>query len=119
MEINLYNLEDKIFSNSELQKKLSDFKEIFDQWKFAKRIGGMASRIKEMEMNLLNSIEQKHIDILSQHFGSNVILKRINNNITKSFCFSLSDCEVPVEAKEYREFCVHRGKDDFNLTLWR
>lgn len=119
MEINLYNIEEKIFLNSELQKKLSDFKEIFDQWKFAKMVGGMASEIKDMEINLVNSIEQKHIDILNQYFKTNVVLKKIRNNITKNFEFSLFDCEVPIEAKEYREFCLSRGKDGFKLTFWR
>ena len=119
MEINLYNIEEKIFLNSELQKKLSDFKEIFDQWKFAKMVGGMASKIKDMEINLVNSLEQKHIDILSQYFKTNVVLKKISNNITKDFLFSLVDCEVPIEAKEYRELCMSRGKDSFNLTFWR
>ena len=119
MEINLYNIEEKIFLNSELQKKLFDFKEIFDQWKFAKMVGGMESKIKDMEINLVNSIGQKHIDILNQYFKTNVVLKKISNNITKNFEFSLFDCEVPIEAKEYREFCLFRGKDGFNLTFWR
>lgn len=119
MEINLYNVEEKIFLNSELQKKLSDFKEIFDQWKFAKMVGGMASRLKDMEINLINSLEKKHIGVLSQYFKTNVFLKNISNNITKNFELSLIDCEVPIEAKEYREFCLSRGKDGFNLTFWR
>ncbi len=119
MEINLYNLEEKIFLNPELHKKLYDFKEIFDQWKFAKMVGGMASKLRDMEITLINSLEQKHVDILSQYFKTNVILKKISNNITKTFEFSIGDCEVPIEAKEYREFCVSRGKDSFNITLWR
>ena len=119
MEINLYNLEEKIFLNSELQRKLPEFKEIFDQWKFSKMVGGMASKLREIEINLINSIEQKHIDILSQYFEINVVLKKINDNITKNFIFSFDDCEIPIEAKEYREFCISRGKDGFNLTLWR
>lgn len=119
MEINLYNVEEKIFSNSELQKKLPDFKEVFDQWKFAKMVGGMASKLREMEISFINAIDQRHVDVLNTHFECVVIVKKINNNITKSFQFSIHDCEIPIETKEYREFCVSRGKDGFNLTLWR
>jgi hypothetical protein len=118
MEINFYNIRDKIFSNSEVQKKLPFFRGIFDQWNLANSIGGMGARLQLLEMELLKNLNSDHLSSLGEFFSSEVTVKKIDNNLCKNY--KLEHCgELPQEIKEYREFCVSADKDNVYLTLWR
>lgn len=118
MEINFYNIRDKIFSNSEVQKKLPFFRGIFDQWNIANSVGGMGARLQLLEMELLKNLNSDHISSLNEFFSSEVTVKKIDNNLCKNYKLEHYD-ELPKEIKEYREFCVSTNKDGFYLTLWR
>jgi len=120
MEITLYNIREKIFSDSEAQKKLYYFKQIFDQWNISYSVGGMESRLKSMELELLNSLDNEHIEIIKEHFNvSEVTIRKISNNLSKNYKISKDSDNLPKEIIEYREFCVSITKDDIYLTLWR
>lgn len=119
MEITLYNIREKIFLNSDIQKKLSFFKIIFDEWNLAYALGGMASRLRHLEIELLNSLEDDHKKILSQHFNSNIEIKKINNNLSKNYKMPIDEKKLPEEILEYREMCISTNKDNLYLTLWR
>lgn len=119
MEITLYNIREKIFLNSDLQKKLSFFKTIFDEWNFANILGGMSSKQRYLEIELLNALEEDHIFILSQYFSSEIKIKKIENNLSKNYKFSINCEELPKEIREYREFCISVNKENLYLTFWR
>lgn len=120
MEITLYNIREKIFLNLDLQKKLSFFKNIFDEWNFSRSIGGMASRMKHLEMELLNSLDENHISILNQYFLSNVKIKKIENNLSKNYQISIEeDKNLPEDIQEYKGFCISSNEKKIYLTLWR
>jgi uncharacterized protein YjaZ len=118
MEINLYNIREKIFSSSELQKKLSFFKPIFDQWNIAYSVGGMVSRMKMFELELLNALNSDHEDILKKHFSTDIKIKKIDNNLSKNYIV-LNNENLPKEIEEYREFCISASRDKLYLTFWR
>lgn len=119
MEINIYNVREEIFFNSEIKKKLNSLKNIFDQWNIANNIGGMNSRLRMLELKLINSLNDEHKEIINEHFGLKVKIKKISNNLSQNYKFSIEDQNLPKEIKEFREFCVSANQNNIYLTLWR
>lgn len=119
MEITLYNIRDVIFLDPEIQKKLFIFKNIFDQWKIANSVGGMESRLKNLELDLLNLLNKEHEEILNKHFMSKIKIKKIKNNLSADYRLPINSENLPGDIREYREFCVSANSNQIYLTLWR
>lgn len=117
MEINIKNIEEIIFYDKILTEKLPEFRQLFDQWRLAQRVQSLKNIIQQSIFEVLNGLNEKHIKILEEYFAEEVFVNKINNKL-------VVNCELPLDSRlcgfaEYRDFCVHRNKDQFSITFWR
>ena len=64
ININLLNAEEILFLNKEIRDNLPEFRQIFQQWDFAKSTLVLRSIAKKSIMDLLNNISPAQIDII-------------------------------------------------------
>jgi hypothetical protein len=119
MEINIKNIEEIIFYDKILTEKLPEFRHLFDQWRLAQRVQSLKNIIQGSIFEVLNSLNEKHIKILEEYFSEEVFVNKINNKLVANFELSLDDPDKLCEFAEYRDFCLHRNKDQFSITFWR
>lgn len=117
MEINLKNVEQIIFFDKKMREILPEFKHFFDQWNLGKMIPALSEMGSKSVLDLLNSLDTNHIQKLENYFGDSVIVNKINYNIVKSHEMLLGDSLCGFV--EYKDFCVHRNKENLSLTFWR
>lgn len=116
MEINLKNIEEQIFFNSEIKKLLPDFQNLFYQWEMSKTYPGFGNLGKNSLSKFMDSLERTHIDILEKYFGETVYIKNVNPNIVQDI--SLNNANL-CESYNLLDFCCYRDKDAVHLTFWR
>lgn len=118
MKINLQNIEEQIFFNQEIYKLLPEFNNLFYQWQLSKRHPGLSTLGKRSVIDLLNALENKHIQILEEYFGEEIILNKISDNIVKHYESDLDDANL-CQFTDYKDFSVYRNKDKMKVTFWR
>lgn len=86
--INFAKIENLIFYDSNLRKKLPEFNAFFDQW----RLSLLASNLKTLKnqalINCLKNIKEPQIDILKTYFNDEIT---IDNNIDYRSVIHLED----------------------------
>lgn len=118
MEIDFYNIEEKIFLEKRLQQLLPELKPLFDRWNFAKS-NGLFTFLKSVENQLLDSLSEGHTSIISEYYKEIVIIKKNNINMTKNYSYYLNEDFDLHKSTEYRDFCIHRDKSNISFTFWR
>jgi len=118
MEIDFYNVEEKIFLEKRLQQSLPELKPLFDRWNFAK-VNGLFTFLKSVENQLIDSLSDGHISIISEYYKEDIIIKRNNINIIKNYSYDLNEDFGLHQPREYKDFCISRNKNNIFFTFWR
>lgn len=118
MEINLQNIEEQIFFDRKIQALFPEFRHYFDQWHLSKVYPGFGNLGKRSVVDLLNSIEAKHILALEEYFGCPILVNKIDPNIVRNYEAPLENVEL-CQFSNYHEFCLSRNKDEVKITFWR
>jgi hypothetical protein len=118
MEINLKNIEQQIFFDEKICEKLPEFRHLFDQWRMSKQYPGFGNLGNRSVLDLLNSLEPKHIAILEEYFKTSILLNKIDPHIVRHHENGLNT-EGLCEFSGYKEFCIYRSKDKMKLSFWR
>lgn len=118
MEINLQNIEEQIFFDKKIHALLPEFRHYFDQWQLSKVYPGFGNLGSRSVVDLLNSIEAKHLRILEEYFGSSILLNKIDPKIVQNFQCSVDDANL-CEFSGYKDFCFFRDKNQMKITFWR
>ena len=118
MQIDFYNIEEKIFLEKRLQQLLPELKSLFDRWNFAK-INGLFTFLKSVENQLLDSLSEGHISIIEEYYKETVIINKNNTNIVKDYSYDLNEDFKLHKPREYKDFCISRDKNNVFLTFWR
>jgi predicted phage-related endonuclease len=118
MQIDFYNIEEKIFLEKRLQQLLPELKPLFDRWNFAK-INGLFTFLKSVENQLLDSLSEGHMSIIEEYYKETVIVNKNNTNIVKDYSYDLNEDFKLHKSREYKDFCISRDKNNVFLTFWR
>lgn len=110
--INLSNVEDIIFYNTEIKNKLPKYKNFFDSWELSQRVSGLRQLKTTTLLDFLNSISSDEIEEVLQ---TQVIIESINTKIVENSEYCLDD----IELNWYGEFCLYRNSDKVYITCWR
>ena len=119
MEINLRNIEEIIFFNKDAQAVLPEFRQQFDQWQLAYRIPGLKALGQRSVLEVLNTLEERHLKSLESYFGEPVLMQRLNHKLVDHYNCSIEEANRLCEFTEYKDFCIHRNKDKLSITFWR
>lgn len=117
MEINLKNIEEIFFYDKKLQELFPEFRHFFDQWMVGKRVPALTSMAKKSILDLLESIDLKHVEKLEKYFNTKIAIVKLNTKLVKNHQINLD--ENICGFTEYKDFCVYRKKDQVFLSFWR
>jgi hypothetical protein len=119
MEINIQNIEEQIFYDKKIRNILPDFKNLFDQWTISQTIPGMKFLALKSALELLNSLNENHIQILEEYFSDKILIDRLDHRTIANLSCTVDEINDLCKFSAFKEFCVYRNKDKVSLTFWR
>ena len=118
MNINLSNVEEIVFYDKSLQRKLPEFKHLFDQWMLAIKAPTLRSLGKRSILDFLNNLENEHIAIIEKYLGSEITIDKLDYHIVKNYNFQLEDTDLN-GLPTYADFAIFRNEDQLYISFWR
>ena len=118
MNINLSNVEEIVFYDKSLQRKLPAFKHLFDQWTLAMQAPTLRSLGKRSILDFLNNLENEHIAIIEKHLGSKITIEQLDYHIVQHYDFSLESADLD-GLQTYSDFAIFRNEDQLYISFWR
>lgn len=119
MNLNIKNVEEIIFFDKKIQNLLPEQSHFFEQWKLGKRIPSLNYLSQKNILDFLNSINEKHINILEKYFNQEVYVDKINYNLVENKIFYLDDSLDLCEFSGFKDFTLTRNKNVCKITFWR
>lgn len=121
MNINLQNIESVIFFDRQIRKLLPDFRNEFGQWDLAQHSSTLRSLGKRTVLNVLNSLNDEHVEILESYFKEPVTLMKLDHHIVRHSVFALEDSQSELNQLDgwVGEFAICRDADHLYVSNWR
>lgn len=122
VQINIQNVEELIFYNKEIWKKMPELVHLRDQWRMSKMTPILRAMGRKALLDFLKSAKNIHEDILSDHFKTEVTIDKIERHLVKNIEFSLDDFDEyeDFEFNEvYTSYSVFRDDKKVYITFWR
>jgi hypothetical protein len=119
MEINLQNIEELLFFDKKAQALLPEFRHFFDQWQLGQRFPGMKTLGQRSVLELLNSLNEKHIRKLEEYFADTILVDKVDNRLVAHHEWSVGEADGLCEFAGYRDFCLTREKGRIYVSFWR
>lgn len=120
VRINIENVEELIFQNKEIWRKMPDLVHLRDQWRISKMAPMLRSLGKKSLLEFLRNVKKQHEDIISEHLKDEVTIDKIERHLVKNIEFSIEDDDVIFDSHEiYTGFASFRKEGKMYLTFWR
>jgi len=120
MRINIKNVEELVFENKNLWKRMPEMVYLRDQWRMSKMSPMLRGLGRKSLLDFLRSAKNGHEDILSDYFKTTVTIDKIERSIVKNLVFSVADEDPRFEFEDtYADFSLYRKEDKVYVTFWR
>lgn len=120
MQINFQNVEEIIFYNEEIWKKIPDLIHLRDQWRISRITPMLKAMGRKAILDFLRTIKPYHEEALSEYFKDTVTIDRIENHLVINKEFLVEDDHVDFDIYEnFTGFSTYRKKDQVHITFWR
>ncbi len=120
IKIDFSNVQQLIFSDTEIQKKLPEFNDLFQQWKLGLFAPSLRPMAQKAQLDLLNQLGDEHIRTLETHFGTTVTVEKLDYTLIKSYTVSLLDAQEQIECLGIEgEMFLHRDANHVYIGVWR
>ncbi len=120
MEINLKNIEEIIFYNSEVWKIIPELSQYYSNWMMSKNVPGLRDLGKRTLLKFLQDINQESVSKLELFFKEPIMLNKINDNVVTNIETRLEDIEKHICSLErYEDMCITRKEYNVSITTWR
>lgn len=120
MNINFQNVEDLIFQNKELWRKMPDLIYLRDQWRMGKMIPMLKSLSKKSIIDFLSKVSNDHEKIISDHFNCPITIDKLDRHVIKNVQYSIEDAEDCLFSEEtYPYFSTYRKGNQVYISFWR
>ena len=70
-------------------------------------------------LNVLNNLTEEHLIKLSNYFGRQLFIGRLNASIVEHYNFTAENHDELCKYSEFKEFCITANKDGVSATFWR
>lgn len=119
IKINLVNIEQVIFSDSNALKLLDDLTLIINKWKFSK-VHNMDDVNKKTQIEFLNHLNEDHVLKLKNYFKDDVVIEKLDNNLSYNDIVYIDDSDGYFNNLETEyNLTLYRDRDKLYLTYWR
>jgi hypothetical protein len=118
LTINIENIEEVIFYDPKIHLLFPEFKNIFNQWKLGKR-NSLRTLVQNSIFELLNSINDEHIEKLEKHLNKKLVLNKIDHHLVKSVRIPIPEENEVFEIQGYRNFATYRDGEHLYISFWR
>jgi hypothetical protein len=120
MRINIQNVEEMVFMNKDVWRKMPEMTYLRDQWRMSRSTPMLRSLGRKSALDFLSKAKNHHEHLLSEHFGEEVTIDRIDRHLVKNMEFE-AECElVDFDLEEhYTAFSAHRDENKVYVTFWR
>jgi len=120
ININFQNIEKIILYDKKIRKLLPDLENQFKQWDIS-QYPGLKSLAKRTVLNILNSINDAHVEILKDHFKDEVCIVKIDHEIVRHASFDLNSAseEINDASDWFGQAVAYRNRDNLYVTFWR
>lgn len=119
MKLNLKNIEELIFFDTQARALLPEFRHLFDQWQLGQRISGMKTLGQRSVLELINSLESHHIEKLEEYFSDKIILDKIDTRIVANYQFNLDQPNNLCEFSGFIDMCAYRTENKVFVSFWK
>lgn len=119
--ITYQNVEELVFYDKELHKRLPEFKKHWQGWALTKQQGHLKFICQRIMLDFLNEIEDKHIQVLSEYFKTEVIVKKIDTNVIHNYICNIDEAEDFLNSLSVLKygFVVYRDENQLYISTWR
>lgn len=120
MKINLSNIEEIIFRDENVWKKMPRLLKYRDNWRVSQITPGLRQMAKRAFVDCINDIGESEIASLTEYFGEQVFLERISDKSTATV--SGMHAQLPgrlCEIDGFSDYCVTSDGDSVSVTFWR
>ena len=106
--------------DKDVWRKMPEMTYIRDQWRMSRSTPMLRALGRKSVLDFLSKAKDHHEHVLSEHFGENVTIDKIDRHLVKNMEFE-AECEfVDFDLEEhYTAFSVHRDEDRVYVTFWR
>ena len=113
--INQKNVENLVFFDQELTKKLADLSDLFQTWQLGVRIPGLRPTAQKTLLLFLEKVTDKHIEIIKNHLHADeVIIEKIDHHLVRNY--EITENEIP---DGYDNFFIYRKGEQLYISFWR
>jgi hypothetical protein len=120
MQINFKNIEEVIFYNDSVWKKIPDLIHLRDQWRISKMTPMLKAMGRKAMLDFLRTIKPHHEEAISEHFKEYITIDRIEHNLVVNKEFTVDDDHVDFDLYEnFTGFSTYRNSNKVFITFWR
>lgn len=120
MQINFSNIQQLIFQDSELQSKLPEFKDLFQQWKLGQFVPSLRPMAQKALLDLLNQLGCEQIHILELYFKTSITIEKLNHTLFDNYVLPLSEADEQIgDLGIEGEMFLHRDENHVYIGVWR
>lgn len=118
MKINIKNVQEKIFSDRQLQLQLNEFGHYFNVWRISKAMPSFKHQGTQAVIDLLNNLNERHVKILEEYFQTEVTICKLDEKTVKNYSYSLDKAETLLDPKEhFTELALYRSADHLYVSF--
>ena len=120
MRLNIQNVEELVFHDKEAWKFMPELVHLRDQWRVSKMAPALRSMGRKAVLDFLRQAKGRHERALSERFGEEVTIDKIESHLVKNLEFSAEEEFPDVDPEmNYTGFSSFRRGDKVFLTFWR
>lgn len=119
MKITIQNVEELIFENKDVWKKMPELTHLRDQWRMSMMTPMLRALGRKSVLDFLRTAKETHEDSLSEYFGTHVTIDKIDRHLVANKSFKVGEEPDLEDAEIYTGFSCHRTKEDIHITFWR
>ena len=122
MLLNIYNVDDLIFLDKQIQKELSHLKPLFDQWLMGTKVPALRFLAQKSRLEMLEQLDtDKNRAILASYFNESTLVQPMDYRIVKNYKIPVSEVETTLNAMtwEVKNFSAVRDAEYVYLSIWR
>lgn len=122
IDINIHNVEQIIFENDQIWKKLPRLINYKNQWKLGKLHPELRPLSKRSLLDFLNNLNKEEEKVISKSLNTSIVITKLDYNIVKNYEFEIENLEdsLNILSNEfYSFFIVSRKNNKIDMTFWR